>query len=571
MIISSRKLSAIILAIAIISSMVPAGPVLAAEKPDSNFNPSVLISDDAFADTDTFGSAAGIQQFLERHDSVLAETSKSFIAKLKEPDTLTKVGLEDPQPNLPKARSAAELIYDAASKHGMNPQVILVMLEKEQSLITGSFTGDTLQRRLDRAVGFGCPDYEGCGDIFLSFYRQLFGTFDSDGARWLGAAASLMRSYNTVGGRGPMVDAQGRVYGRPVVKTSKVGDTVTFDNTMGGYSGISQYQQVKIGNRATAALYRYTPHVFNGNYNFWKLYSTWFKYPNGTVIKLNKSDTLYVIDNGTKRPFSQFVAQQRGLKTDNVITVSKSEFESYINEKQMPPLDGTLIKGDKDGTVYLIQDTKKRPISQAVFNQLKFSFANVVTLPQDEVDLYDQGAYVTPANGTLVVGETDGTVYLIDGDLKRPVSYEVFVARKFSFGKILKLSDIEIQAFPSGPFVFPPDQVAIKIKGDTGIYWYRDNQKRYISGYVYQQRGVSSFPHMELGADEFNSIPTGTPFPPRDGTVIQGDKSTGIYVMENGLKRLLTLAAYQRMRNPKPVMFPQADVDAYASGEIVAK
>jgi hypothetical protein len=265
------------------------------------------------------------------------------------------------------------------------------------------------------------------------------------------------------------------------------------------------------------------------------------------------------------------VAKQRKIDISNVITVSKSEFDSYLTEKQMPPLDGTLIKGDADTSVYLIQDTKKRPISGPVFAQRKFSFANVVTIPQDEVDLYDQGAYVTPVDGTLVSGETDGTVYLIEGDLKRPVSYEVFIARKFSFAKVLKLSDLEVQAFPSGPFAYPPDQVAVKLKGDTGIYWFREGQKRHISAFVYKQRGVASFPHMELGKDEFDSIPTGTPFPPRDGTVIQGDQSTGIYFMEGGLKRLLTLAAYQRMRYPKPTILPQSDVDAYAAGEIVAK
>ncbi len=552
-------------------AMFPAGLAMAQEAIDPAFNPGIIITDQSFSDVGTFGSAAGIQKFLEQRGSILANTSQDFLLQLKEPDTLTKVGLEDPQPNLGRLRTAAELIYDAATKRGLNPQVLLVKLEKEQSLVTGQFTGDTLQRRLDRAVGFGCPDYEGCGDIFLSFYRQLFGTFDAEGSRWLGAAASLMRSFNTDGGRGPGVDSQGRVYGRPIVRTSRVGDTVIFDNTLGGYAGVQENQTVVIGNRATAALYRYTPHVFNGNYNFWKLYSKWFKYPNGTVIQLLGGANFYVIDNGNKRPFSQFVATQRKLKVDNVITVSQTEFDSYLTDKPMPPLDGTLIKGDISGEVFLIQDTKKRPISYPVFIQQKFSFANVITIPQAEIDTYDQGAYVTPTNGTLIVGQTEGTVYLIEGDLKRPVSYEVFIARKYSFAKILTLSDVEVKAFPSGAFASPPDQIAISMKGDTGIYWYRDGQKRYVSAFVYKQRGVDSFPHMQLGMDEFNSIITGTPFPPRDGTIIQGDKSTGIYQMDGGLKRLLTLTAYKRLRTPRPIILPQADVDGFASGEVVAK
>src|SRR5690606_26198941 len=129
------------------------------------------------------------------------------------------------------------------------------------------------------------------------------------------------------------------------------------------------------------------------------------------------------------------------LDVSNVVTVSKTEFNEYLTEKPMPPLDGTLIRGDEEATVFLVQETKKRPISYPVFVQHKFSFANVVALPQDEVDDYDTGAFVTPTNGTLVVGSADATVYFIDGDLKRPVSYEVFLARKFSFGTVMQLSD----------------------------------------------------------------------------------------------------------------------------------
>ena len=567
----NQKLFSVIMALAMIVTIFSPASVALAEGIDPSFDPGMLIPDSAFTDTGTFGSAAGIQKFLEQNNSVLANKASDFVAKLKEPDTLTKVGLEDPQPSLSKPRTAAELIYDAGMKHGLNPQVILVKLEKEQSLITGKFTGDTLQKRLDRAVGFGCPDYEGCGEIFLSFYRQLFGTFDGDGARWLGAAASLSRSFNTDGGRGPMVDAQGRVFGKPLVRTSKVGDTIVLDNTLGGYEGVQQFQTVKIGNRATAALYRFTPHVFNGNYNFWKLYTRWFKYPSGTVIKTSKSDDIYVLDNGNKRLFSTFVATQRKLNVSAAVTVSKKEFDSYETADPMTPIDGTLIKGDDSGSVFLVKNSQKRPISYNIFVQQKFSFANVVTLPQDEVDSYDTGGFVPPTEGTLVTGETDGTVYMIEGDLKRPISYEMFIANKFSFAKILKLSDDEIKAFATGEFVRPPDSVALTLKGDTGIYWYKDSQKRYVSAFVYKQRTVSNFPHVQIGLEEFTQLMTGTPFPPKDGTVIQGEGSTAIYIMENGVKRMLTAQAYARLKTPRATVLPLTEVESYASGEILAQ
>lgn len=542
---------------------------------DPAFNPSLLITDQAFEDVNTFGGVEGIQKFLEQRGSVLANTSPDFLIKLKEPETLTKVGLEDPQPSLSRLRTAAELIYDAGRKHGLNPQVILVILQKEQSLITGRFNSDSdLQRALDRALGFGCPDYEGCGDIFLGFYRQLFGTFDQSGSRWLGAAASLMRSFRTESGgtrvgRGPMVDAGSTTFGRPVVRTARKGDAITLDNTMGGYDGVMQNQTVTLSNYATAALYRYTPHVFNGNYNFWKFYTLWFKYPNGTVIKLGTDPQTYVIDNGDKRLFSTFVAQQRKLKTDSIVTVSQTEFDSYITDKPMPPLDGTLIKGDASGAVFLIEETKKHPISYPVFVQRKFSFAKVVSLPQAEVDGYDQGSYVAPADGSLVKAEGDGTIYLIEAGLKRPITAEVFAAGKYSFKNVIALTNVEVTSIPAGQFVHPPSQVRVQLRGDTGIYWFKDGQKQFVSAFVYKQRGVGNFPLVILGSEEFNQIPTAWAFPPKDGTVFKGDASTAIYKMENGLKRQYTAASYKKARYPKAVVLPQAEVDGYATGEII--
>src|SRR3989344_5003378 len=148
---------------------------------DTGFNPNLLISDDRFVDTATLGGVEGIQRFLESKGSVLANTEADFLIKLREPgDSVLKSRLPDPRPNLGRLRTAAELIYDAATSAGINPQVVLVTLHKEQSLIEGKFTTNAgLQRALDHALGFGCPDEGGCSDLFLGFYFQLFGNFDA--------------------------------------------------------------------------------------------------------------------------------------------------------------------------------------------------------------------------------------------------------------------------------------------------------------------------------------------------------------------------------------------------------
>jgi hypothetical protein len=90
-------------------------PVFAAEL-QPGFDPNKIIDDVVFSDL-TFGSPEGIQKFLESKNSVLANTSSDFLLKLKEPSTTSiKQGLEDPQPNLPRLRTAAELIWDASKQ-----------------------------------------------------------------------------------------------------------------------------------------------------------------------------------------------------------------------------------------------------------------------------------------------------------------------------------------------------------------------------------------------------------------------------------------------------------------------
>jgi hypothetical protein len=261
------------------------------------------------------------------------------------------------------------------------------------------------------------------------------------------------------------------------------------------------------------------------------------------------------------------VAGQRKLKTDSIITVSQTEFDSYPTEKPLPPLDGTLIKGNIDATIYLVQDSAKHPISYSVFVQRKLSFAKVIAIPQAEVDSYDQGSYLTPNNGTLIISQTDPTVYIIDAEFKRPISGEIFKARKLSFAKVMKLSDAEVLSITTGPFLTPPEQTAFKTKTDPLVWWYKDNLKHTVSAFVFKQRGIKNFPLLTLSEAEVVNMPTGNPLAPKDGTVFKGDQSTAIYKMVDGLKRMFTAASYKKARYPKATILSQAEVDQYQPGD----
>ncbi len=555
---------------------------LAQEAVDPNFDPGLLISDAAFEDAATFGSAAGVQQFLQGRGSLLANTSQDFLIKLREPTDIDwKTRLEDPRPSLSRLRTAAELIYDASTAAGINPQVILVTLQKEQSLITGSFSGDSLQARLDRALGYGCPDNQPCQASFLGFYNQLFGTFDAEGSRWIGAPKALMRSFTyTMDGarvaRGPLVDAEARAFGSgPFVRMSKKGDTVIFENTLGGFAGVGSPQTVTMKNFATTALYRYTPHVFNGNYNFWRFYNTWFKYPNGTVIKSVDDNTqLWVIENGQRFAIAPFAAAQRGISTESVIVVSPTELQNYIDGGKLLPLEGSLLRADGNLTVYVMLNGQKRPVSFGVFQQRKFSFANVNVLSPAEVAGIPTGPILPPLDGTLIKGENSMAVYFVENGTKRVFSYHVFIQRGYSFRSVTTLTTDEMAALPAGLPVAPLDNTLIKTADSPAIFMVKNGSKAFVTFGVYMLDQLYARPHMVLSQHEMDSLPAAAyPLAPRDGRLVRAKDNPTVYLVENGKLRPLTYEAFvaRKFKFSQVVVMDPSEVTAFEKGEAIIK
>lgn len=596
-------------------------PVTALAQVDPNFNPNKLIEDRVFSDVSTFGGPAGIQKFLESKNSVLANISPDFLAKLKEPNIPTlKQGLDDPQPNLPRLRTAAELVWDAAQASGMNPQVILVTLQKEQGLVTNrqNDSAEQLQKALDRAMGFDCPDSSGCGNLFPGFYFQLFGNFDAANNRYLGAPKSLMKSFNTPGGRGPWVNGG----------VAKVGDTIEIFNTQGPPNNAAPSQMVTLSNSATAALYRYTPHVFNGNYNFWKFMNQWFRYANGTLIKASDGKT-YVIQNGTRQYVPNFVAQARNLNLASSISVSENELQSYPQDKIYGPADNTIVKVSGQTQMYVFINNVKHPASDFVIQQRKLNPSSALTIspedsalfqdgsvltpsdgtvvkgqgqaaiylvdngslklfspftfeqrkaaklvqviPDSEINSYSKSGFVPPLEGTLIKASNDLTIYLVGTGLKHPLSAQVFKSRNLSFKNVATLSPDEVGSLALGTFATPGDKTYFKTSQSGAFYIFKEGAKHSISSFVAKQRGMT--PDYTINESEAAQWADGIPIPPKDNTLVKGDKDLTTFVVISGQLRGLTATAFKNRRysikNIKTL--PQAEVDAYAKGEVILK
>jgi hypothetical protein len=67
-------------------------------------------------------------------------------------------------------RSAAQIIYDAAQQYGINPQSLIVLLQKEQGLVTDTWP---LNSQYRGATGYGCPDTAPCDAEYYGFTNQV--------------------------------------------------------------------------------------------------------------------------------------------------------------------------------------------------------------------------------------------------------------------------------------------------------------------------------------------------------------------------------------------------------------
>lgn len=221
----------------------------------SNFEADFIISDTVFTDYNSM-SASDIQAFLNAKNSVCLKNFQTLSLVDQNNDGL---GDEPYGRGTNEMVSAATLIWQASQLYRISPKVILATLEKEQGLVTRT---DCPSWRYNTALGYGCPDSEPCNTSAYGFTRQI--------------------DYGVWHFRGFFDDTY-------PIPPKVPGNNYIAYNPDGSCGGTT----LNIKNRATAALYSYTPYQPNaatlaaapgqlvpcgayGNLNFWRYFTNWF-------------------------------------------------------------------------------------------------------------------------------------------------------------------------------------------------------------------------------------------------------------------------------------------------------
>ena len=376
----------------------------------TKFNPGYIISDTIFYDSSTM-SAAGIQSFLNaKAPSCVPGADGTPCLKNFRQTTWTRPadarclrtyeGAAD--------ETAAQIIAKVAQACGINPRVILVMLQKEQSLVTAS--GSSLYaNRYRSAMGFGCPDTSPCDAQFYGFFNQVY------------SAAARFHYYRL----------------NPTQFSHRAGMTNNVRYHPDTACGSSP---VFIQNQATAGLYNYTPYQPNaaalaagygtgdacsayGNRNFYNYFSDWFGNPTGvsptgfidrvTATADSVTATGWALDPDTRDPIG-------------IHMYLDGASQAFVADQSRPDVDAALGKGPNHGF------SATMPATPGPHRACVWAINSDYGTPNTLLGCRDVTVVDTPPTGyvdsiTTTSSSITGSGWALDPDTNAPVSIEVTV------------------------------------------------------------------------------------------------------------------------------------------------
>lgn len=350
-------------------------------------------------------------------------------------------------------RSAADIIWNASQRFGLSPKFLLVLLQREQSLVEDPSPS---QNQLDWAMGYAvcddCRKDDPAIQKFRGFAAQVHYASQRIRDSYLADLASTGATLTGIGpGRSAMIDG-----------------TLVFPE-----------------NHATAALYTYTPHL-HGNLNFARIWRRWFTrdYPTGTLLR-GPDGGHWVVQAGARRAVTSRSVLTSRFDESKAIEVTQAALERYPIGDPIRFANYSLLRSPR-GTVFLIVDDKKRGItSPEAMRANGFNPEEVDDVTFEDLAIYETGEPITetgPNPVTMLAQDTStGGVFAIEDGMRRAVRSREILAARFAGWPITPLPAAAIAAYPAGEAMTFPDGTLIKAHGSPDVFVVSEGQRRPIA------------------------------------------------------------------------------------------
>ena len=462
----------------------------------SEFNPGRIIDDEIFYDSKAMGSAADVQRFIEQHTPACDTwgTGPSGYGNLTRAQYATQIKhwhgppyacLQNYHENpsngdnsfshgggaFPGGISAGQIIWDAAQRYRINPQVLLVMLRKESS---GPLFADSwpLKSQYKYAMGYACPDSgpgysANCDAEKAGFYKQV------DKAAWkLRKYRNEIQNYNYQPGR------VNRILYNP--------------NPACGY------KDVYIENYATASLYIYTPYVPNdaalaaypgtahcgayGNRNFFYMFQEWFgSTSRSDIIGDISTGKLYLKSGNSKYYIPNLeVLSRLSTLSKRISYVSKQ----YIDSLSNGPVLNKTVRDPKTGAIYLIDSGYKLQFKSCeMLSDYGLTCSNNPDLEDNQLMAYRNGPSVTNYYQTF----EDGRSYYISSAKRYEIYDQTALKERGLGGYSNRLSQLGIKDLVAAEPIVRKNTV-IRDDSNGSLYYYGSEGLSYLNGEMYNSK-----------------------------------------------------------------------------------
>lgn len=543
----------------------------------ADWKPGRIIDDDIFTDRNGM-SANQIQDFLaqkvgtggydsvpgscdsegvRRADPYSSSTRAQYAASLGRPSRFTclkdyyEVPKTTPGPGIPAnnyggapipsgARSAAQLIWDAAQSHNINPKVLLVMLQKESA---GPLTTDDwpFQKQYTYAMGAYCPDSgpngaANCDENYAGFSIQI------------SESAALLRWY---------LDNMEQ----PWWRYKKLGDNNILYQNAKPECGSSI---VNITTKATAALYTYTPYQPNqaalnnmyglgdscsayGNRNFWRIFFDWFgttysglyaqqlfnkAHATGALVREISGGPVYKLIDGNRLIIPSYgVLISHNYKESQIKVLNRGDSGAPLSPQKLGFRSGTLLRQGGDVRIYVVECTtqfyasctKRHVANYETYKGLGYREADIINVTGGDLIDLPNGTPISQVgihpNGTLIRDEATNKIYLLkDGERYHILSARLFEIQRFDWSKVKAMNAYDAiapiktgyPAYDTNLLARPTNGVAIYAIGENG---YGTTYKRHISSYqTFLLLGYSDTDVVNVEASIIDGYPSIPPY-----------------------------------------------------------
>ncbi len=208
-----------------------------------------------------------------------------------------------------------------------------------------------------------------------------------------------------------------------------------------------------------------------------------------TYLYRDQYDKIAVaIEGGVMKKISDDATALPAGETRTVVNMNSTQLALFPSENTVKLSDGTLIKSRARGDIYKIEDGKRRHIASAgIFKKYGFLLSAVKVLSDRELLGYANGDVIAYPEDTLLESQKDGKRYVIkNGEKRYVVSLAVFRQNKFKEKDIVKVSEEEIEALPSGGIVGLPEGTVVSLssKASAPNYMISDGGKKLISSWA---------------------------------------------------------------------------------------